>query len=138
AHSDIDCAIRYGTGSWEGVRAEPLGCHAFSPVAAPDLAARIGSIADLKRVPVIEDQSTMLSWSGWFAAAGAKPPKLAGPRYSEPSLAYDAAIAGQGVLLAVDRMSADAVRSGQLVRPFAVSAEAANDYWFVTTTARRV
>jgi DNA-binding transcriptional LysR family regulator len=138
AHSDIDCAIRYGAGKWTDVRSEPLGCRAFSPVASPELAARIGRVDDLCHVPVIEDQSTMLSWASWFETAGSPMLKMSGPRYSDPALAYEAAISGQGVLLAVDRMSEDAVRTGQLVRPFAISAENPNDYWFVTTTARRV
>jgi DNA-binding transcriptional LysR family regulator len=138
AHSDIDCAIRYGAGKWPDVRAEPLGCRGFAPVASPELAGRIRRVSDLGKVPVIEDQSTMLSWAGWFTAAGVEAPKMSGPRYSDPALAYEAAISGQGVLLAVDRMSEDAVRSGQLVRPFTVSTENPNDYWFVMTTARRV
>ena len=138
ARSDIDCAIRYGEGQWPDVRAEPLGCRDFSPVASPDLAARLKHPSDLTDVPVIEDQATMLSWLRWFEAAGVAPLVLSGPRYSDPALAYEAAIAGQGVLMAVDRMSAGAVREGQLVRPFAVSAVSPYDYWFVTSTLRRV
>ncbi|MEO7221319.1 MAG: LysR substrate-binding domain-containing protein [Devosia sp.] len=138
ARSDIDCAIRYGEGRWPDVRAEPLGCRTFSPVAAPELAARLKRVSDLVKVPVIEDQATMLSWPHWFEAAKATPLELRGPRYSDPALAYEAAIAGQGVLMAVERMSESAVREGQLVRPFAASAESPYDYWFVTSTLRRV
>ena len=107
-------------------------------VVAPALAAQLARPADLGKVPVIEDVGTMLSWSGWFAAAGVPMPKLNGPRYSDPSLAFDAAIAGQGALLAVDLMSDDAVAAGQLIRPFDLSIETAFDYWFITSTARRV
>jgi DNA-binding transcriptional LysR family regulator len=138
ARSDIDCAIRYGEGQWPDVRAEPLHCRRYSPVAAPELASRIRKVGDLSKVPVIEDQATMLDWPRWFEAAKASPPKMTGPRYSDPALAYDAAIAGQGVLMAVDRMSESAVGEGQLIRPFAVSAESPYDYWFVTSTLRRV
>ena len=138
ARSDIDCAIRYGEGHWPDVRAEPLGCRDFSPVASPDLARRLRRPSDLTDVPVIEDQATMLSWPRWFEAASVAPPVLSGPRYSDPALAYEAAIAGQGVLMAVDRMSESAVREGQLVRPFAVSAQSPYDYYFVTSTLRRV
>jgi DNA-binding transcriptional LysR family regulator len=88
-------------------------------------------------VPVIEDTATMLSWARWFEAAGIAMPKLSGPRHSDPSLAFNAAIAGQGVLLAIDRMSEDAVQSGQLVRPFDISTETTFDYWFITSTLRR-
>jgi DNA-binding transcriptional LysR family regulator len=138
ARSDIDCAIRYGEGQWPDVRAEPLGCRDFSPVAAPELAAKLKRASDLAKVPVIEDQATMLSWPRWFEAAKVKPVTLSGPRYSDPALAYEASIAGQGVLMAVDRMSESAVREGQLVRPFAASAQSPYDYYFVTSTLRRV
>ena len=138
ARTDIDCAIRFGNGGWPEVRVEPLGCRDFRPVAAPSLATRLERPSDLGKVPVIEDTGTLLSWAAWFAAAGVAMPVLAGPRYSDPSLAFDAAIAGQGVLLAVDKMSDDAVAAGQLVRPFETTAEIGFDYWFITSTARRV
>ena len=35
-------------------------------------------------------------------------------------------------------MSEAAVADGRLVRPFTISAETAFDYWFVTSTLRRV
>jgi DNA-binding transcriptional LysR family regulator len=53
-------------------------------------------------------------------------------------LAYDAAFAGQAALLAVDRMTDQAVNDGWLRRPFAISAGTGLDYWFVTSTARRM
>jgi hypothetical protein len=34
-------------------------------------------------------------------------------------------------------MSADAVATGQLVAPFALPAQGPNDYWFLTSSARR-
>ena len=138
ARTDIDCAIRFGDGLWPAVQAEAMHCRLFRPVAAPVLAARLEQPSDLAQVPVIEDSGTLISWSAWFAAAGTPMPALSGPRYSDPSLAFDAAIAGQGVLLAVDQMSADAVAAGQLVRPFDITATNDLDYWFITSTARRV
>lgn len=136
--TDIDCAIRFGDGHWPDVRAEPTHSRGFRPVASPELAARLRRPGDLAAIPVIEDTATMLSWARWFEAAGAVTPQLSGPRYSDPSLAFDAAIAGQGVLLAIDRMSEDAVAAGQLLRPYGTIAETAFDYWFITSTARRV
>jgi DNA-binding transcriptional LysR family regulator len=138
ARSDIDCAIRYGDGRWAEVSATPLGCDRYSPVCTAEIAARLQHPEDFAQVPVIEDTATMLSWPNWFEAAEVPMPKLSGPRYTDPSLAYDAAIAGQAALMAVDRMSEDAVRDGRLVRPFAISARTAFDYWFVTSTMRRV
>jgi DNA-binding transcriptional LysR family regulator len=138
ARTDVDCAIRFGEGKWPDVKATPLECRAFRPVAAPALAAGLRRPGDLAEVPVIEDSATMLSWARWFEAAGAEMPRLGGPRYSDPSLAFNAACVGQGVLLAVDRMSVDAVEAGQLAWPFEVSVETTFDYWFITSTLRRL
>ena len=138
ARSDIDCAIRFGAGDWPEVTVVPLGMREFQPVCSPDLAPRLKQALDLGKVPVIEDTSTMVSWKVWFDKAGARMPELSGPRYSDPALAFEAATAGQGVLLAADRMSADAVKTGQLVRPFDLPVTGRNDYWFITSTARRV
>lgn len=135
--ADIDCAIRFGRGDWEGVRAERLGPAPYSPVCAPTLATQLRTPAELSRVPVIRDTTTMLSWDAWFAAAGLPPLALQGPTYDDPALAFDAAISGQGVLLTVDRMSADAVSDGRLVRPYDLSAESGVAYWLVVAEGRR-
>ncbi len=134
---DIDCAIRFGRGDWPEADAELLGGETYSPVCARPVAETISSPADLALVPVIRDTSTMLSWEAWFAAAGVPMPAMSGPTYDDPALAFDAAISEQGVLLAVDMMSADAVSDGRLVRPFATTARSGVGYWFVTAKGRR-
>lgn len=138
AHSDIDCGIRFGRGPWPGVVAERIGGRHFQPVATPALAARIKSPGDLAKVPVINDTSTMLPWGEWFAAVGAPMVTLAGPSLNDPALAFDAAISGQGVLLTVDMMAADAVRDGRLVWPFGHAVESELGYWMVRAEGRRM
>ncbi len=135
--SDIDCAIRFGRGDWPDAEAELIGGERYTPVCAPVLAAAIHAPADLSRVPVIHDTSTMLSWDAWWAAAGQPPSPVSGPTFDDPALAFDAAISGQGVLLAVDMMSADAVSDGRLARPLPISATSGVGYWFVTAKGRR-
>lgn len=138
AHSDIDCGIRYGRGSWPGLESVRLGGDSYSPVAAPALAGRLEQPEDLANVPVIVDGASMLDWPGWFAAAGlAAPIATSGPHYSDPALAFDAAISGQGVLLAVDAMAEDAVRDGRLVRLFPQRVRDGLGYWFVWPAGRR-
>lgn len=138
AHSDIDCGIRFGRGPWPGVVAERIGGRHFQPVATPALAARIKSPGDLAKVPVIHDTSTMLPWGEWFAAVGAPMVALAGPSLNDPALAFDAAISGQGVLLTVDMMAADAVREGRLAWPFGHAVESELGYWMVRAEGRRM
>lgn len=135
---DIDCGIRFGAGQWPGVTTSLIGGRSFQPVCAPTLAPLLRKPGDLLSVPVIRDQTTMLDWRLWLAAAGLDPEvRLAGPTYSDPSLAFDAAISEQGVLMAVDMMSADAVSDGRLVRPFGRPVEGPNGYWLATAKGRR-
>ncbi len=135
---DIDCGIRYGLGHWPGVSASLVGGTQYRPVCAPQLAHLLGVPADLANVPVIQDQTTMLSWGTWRQAAGLDPAiKFNGPVLSDASLAFDAAISGQGVLMAADMMSADAVSDGRLVRPFEVFVEGPYGYWLATSDSRR-
>jgi DNA-binding transcriptional LysR family regulator len=135
---DVDCAIRYGRGDWPHVKALPIGGSTFQPVCAPSLAAKLKSPVDLVRVPVIRDLTTMLSWDAWWQKVGLDPPReLHGPTFSDPALAFDAAISEQGVLMAVDMMSADAVSDGRLVRPFDAPAETGVQYWLVVAEGRR-
>lgn len=135
---DIDCGIRFGAGPWSGLVAERIGGQHYRPVASPALAARLKSPADFAQVPVIHDTSTMLSWSDWFAAMGTELPTLVGPSLNDPALAFDAAISGQGALLTVDMMAADAVRDGRLAWPFAERVETALGYWLVRPEGRRM
>jgi DNA-binding transcriptional LysR family regulator len=138
AHSDIDCGIRFGGGVWPGVSAELIGGARYSPVVAPPLAARLNTPADLAKLPLIRDTASMLPWEPWFAAAGIAPIPLTGPRYDDPTLAFDAAISEQGVLMAVDLMSADPVSDGRLVRPFPISVDSDLGYWLVVAEGRRM
>lgn len=129
---DIDCAIRFGAGDWPGIDAIPLGGREMFPVCASALAQRLQTPADLARVPVIRDPTGMLSWEDWFSAVGAGAIAFSGPSFSDPALAFDATIAGQGVLLAMDAMADYALRNGQLVKPFDLKVLAPHGYWFAT------
>jgi DNA-binding transcriptional LysR family regulator len=138
AYSDIDAGIRFGRGQWPALNAELLGGQRYQPVCGPALAAKLKSPIDLLSVPVIHDTTTMLSWADWFTAAGfAEPLPVKGPTFDDPALAFDAAISDQGVLMAVDQMSVDAVSDGRLVRPFNVAVDSDLGYWFVTVKERR-
>ena len=139
ARSDIDCGIRFGVGDWPETRADLIGGTRSAPFCAPALANRLQRPADFAHVPVIRDQASMLSWEQWFATVCVDtPPPTTGPVYSDPILAFDAAVAGQGALMAVDLMAADAVADGRLMRPFDSWLDTGQGYWFVTSANRRV
>lgn len=136
-HSDIDIGIRMGDGKWPGVRAELLLAQEVFPVCAPSIAARLKSIEDLAQTCAITDERSMINWDSWFEAAGAKPVTfLKGARFTDPMLCLESAIAGHGVMLAWQLLTADALADGRLVAPFGVRAESGLGYWLVTSATK--
>lgn len=133
ARPDIDCGIRFGSGDWPELRQELLGGRNYMPVCTPEIASHLKVPSDLTNVPTIDDPTEMLMWEDWYRGAGFKMPSgLKGPRYTDPSIAFDAALAGQGVLLAIDMMVVDGLARGRLVKPFEHLEPSTFGYWFVT------
>lgn len=136
-HSDIDIGIRMGDGKWPGVRAELLLAQEVFPVCAPSIAAKLRSIEDLAQTCAITDERSMISWDSWFEAAGVEPVTfLKGARFTDPMLCLESAIAGHGVMLAWQLLTADALTDGRLVAPFGVRAESGLGYWMVTSATK--
>ena len=74
----------------------------------------------------------------WLAPLGLNAAKLQdGHSFTDASLALDAAIAGQGVLLAWQTLAADALRAGQLVAPFPERTATGIGYYAITSSRRR-
>jgi len=136
-HSDVDVAIRMGDGVWPGGRAELLLAQEIFPVCAPSIAARLHAIVDLAQTCAITDERSMISWDSWFRAAGVEPVTfLKGARFTDPMLCLESAIAGHGVMLAWQLLTADALADGRLVAPFGVRAESGLGYWMVTSATK--
>lgn len=137
--SDTDVALRVGAGPWPGVRAEKLLPQRVFPVCSPALAARLRRPEDLAGVPVIRDHGSAMGWDTWLAPLGLEESLLRlGPVYSDGSLCLDAAIAGQGVMLAWQTLAYDALVAGRVVAPFPRTVETGRAYWFVSSRGRPV
>lgn len=135
--SDIDIAIRLGDGKWPGVRAQLILAQEVFPVCAPAIADELKSIDDLALTCAITDENAMISWESWFEAAGVKPVSfLKGARFTDPMLCLESAIAGHGVMLGWQLLTADALADGRLVAPFGVRAESGLGYWLVTSASK--
>ncbi|UCI32475.1 LysR substrate-binding domain-containing protein [Mesorhizobium sp. B4-1-4] len=136
-HSDIDIAIRLGDGKWPGGRAELLLAQEIFPVCAPSIAGKLQSIEDLAQTCAITDERAMINWESWFAAAGVPPVTFQkGARFTDPMLCLESAIAGHGVMLGWQLLTADALADGRLVAPFGVRAQSGLGYWLVTSSAK--
>ena len=108
---------------------------------APQLGLRTPD--DLKRHALIQyawsriEPDTPL-WSRWFAELGLPPDAAAGAlAFSDESHALQAALDGQGVMLANLALVADHIARGALAIPFGPIL-AGHDVWMVTSKAHRL
>ena len=133
ARSDVDLGIRVGPGNWPDVTAEFLMPQVMFPVCAPALAESLRTPQDLADQPAVIDGHDPFTWERWLEAAGLDvPPPRARHVFSDASLCLDAALSGQGVLLAYPVLASWALKEGRLVAPFPIRVETGMRYYFVT------
>jgi LysR family transcriptional regulator, glycine cleavage system transcriptional activator len=124
--SDLDLAIRYGPSAQMPVNAKRLFGEHLTPVASPSMAQRanLEKKSDLKRLTLIEDAGRVnahhewLTWRRWLQAFNQA--KLEPKRWMYFSYAhqmYEAALAGQGVVLARTPLIARQLQDGRLIEP---------------------
>ena len=136
--SDIDLAIRVGDGEWPGVSADFLLAQEIFPVCAPALAARLKAPHDILAVPILRDLNASIGWDVWLKPFGLAESDLSeGNSFTDASLCLDAAIAGQGVMLAWPTLAQYALSVGQVVAPFKARAATGLGYYLVTSASRR-
>jgi LysR family glycine cleavage system transcriptional activator len=118
-HDDVDLALRSGNGDWPGLRADRLPLDGLVYLAVCSPTYRDGrlprTVAELRKCTLIHHP--FMSWVEWFKSAGANvEPPIPGPHFNEYPLAMQAAVSGQGVMLANSVMISAELASGQLVR----------------------
>ncbi|MDK1488874.1 LysR substrate-binding domain-containing protein [Sinorhizobium sp. 7-81] len=136
--SDVDVGIRVGAGDWPGVHAELLLEQEIFPVCSPSLAADLRVPADILKLLAVIDGHSMFTWEVWFKEAGLSGSQMTVRHtFNEASLVLDAAIAGQGVMLAWQTLAGFAVTEGSLVAPFDIRAKTGFGHYFVRSPSRR-
>jgi LysR family transcriptional regulator, glycine cleavage system transcriptional activator len=135
--SDIDLAIRLGSGDWQDGVSECLLPQKMFPVCTPAFAERLHGPADIFSQPIICYENPMFSWDDWQAATGlAGPLPFDGTTFSDPWLGLEATISGQGIMLAWDLFVEDALADGRLVAPFPTRVPSSIAYWLVSPKNR--
>jgi DNA-binding transcriptional LysR family regulator len=138
ATSDVDIGIRVGAGSWPGVKSELLLLQEVFPVVAPQVAASLKEPADIMRVPAVIDGHAMFSWDVWLREVGLAGREMEARHvFNDASLCLDAAIAGQGVMLAWQTLAAYALEQKCLVDPFGIRVRTGFGHYFVTAEGVR-
>lgn len=137
AREDVDMAIRHGDGNWPGLDVQRLYSERLFPVCSPKHVAgrnRISRAADLLKFPLLRLEDAK-NWIRLFEAAGVKGTMGPGPVLNRASMLIDAAIDGQGIVLARTALAAWDLINGHLVRPIDTSLRMANTYWIVCPKA---
>jgi LysR family transcriptional regulator, glycine cleavage system transcriptional activator len=147
AVSDVDLAIRYGPGGYEGLYCERLMSESVVVVCSPRLIEAHGALrtpADLVAAPLIHDEAperdpSCPTWTMWFAARGVKRADgERGLRFNQAGLAIEAAVEGKGLALAKRQLALRDIGSGRLVAPLDESeAPVGFAYWLVWPRGRR-
>ncbi|MDH3771746.1 MAG: transcriptional regulator GcvA [Nitrospirota bacterium] len=135
AREAVDAGIRYGEGSWQGLRAERLLSAEMSPVCSPLLLdgptplAEPADLADHRLLHVLNEPD---EWRMWLHAAGVEgvdPDR--GIKFDTTALAVQAAVNGMGVAMGRGPLVAGDLATGRLVEPFDLELPSSCAYYFV-------
>ncbi len=121
ARGEVDVEIRYGTPDWPRLHIESIFDERIGPLASPAFLAQhpVRRPRDLLGASLIASETTLISWSHWFAAHDVPvSPSQFVLRSDRSYLILEAAVAGLGVVLENDMLAERYLRSGQLVRLF--------------------
>jgi LysR family glycine cleavage system transcriptional activator len=142
-----DLAFRHGGGNYPGCHSELLLSASVLPVCSPGLLAGeagFQSASDITRFTLLHDMSSesagrLPGWPAWFKAAGIDPMgSNFGPRFNHSYLTIEAAIAGEGVALAVAALAAQDIAARRLIVPLELPLEAPSAYYIVSRSNSRL
>jgi LysR family transcriptional regulator, glycine cleavage system transcriptional activator len=139
---NVDAAIRYGRGQWQGLRADWLMADELFPVCSPSLlkAEKPLKCPEDLRAHVLLHTSNANSddWRLWLTAAG-----LTADLSKQPGITFDlifmtiqAAIDGIGIAMGRTSYVQDDIAKGRLVVPFKIALPADAGFYLVSPQAR--
>ena len=122
ARDDVDVAIRFGQDFDRSLFSKALIEDWVAPMMIPELAAKVGDLIDLQKLPLLHQEDTRflnppINWVSYFEAAGVRYTEEHGPRFSQGDHAIDAALAGGGVVLGRLSLTETYLRDGRLEMP---------------------
>ncbi|QMU60144.1 MAG: LysR family transcriptional regulator [Boseongicola sp.] len=131
----IDLAVRQGQPPFgASLEAHLLFRNRIVAVAAPGLLDGLGGgglVGALEKVPLVHDVHDL--WPAFYRSVlrHEAPARRAGPRFSQTSLAMDAALAGQGVALVPQFLARRDIDEGRLVQVTEEALEGPGDFYLL-------
>lgn len=132
----LDMAIRFGSGQWPGLEAEPLMAAPLSPLCSPGIATRLNFPQDLAGETLLRSYRSD-EWEQWWHAVGMACPSLTGPVLDSSVALAELAADGEGVALLPVAMFRRQIETGRLVQPYA-AAISAGSYYLTRPAAKPV
>ncbi|MEO7742422.1 MAG: transcriptional regulator GcvA [Usitatibacter sp.] len=136
--------IRFGDGRYPGTRVDEVFSATYVPVCSPRLLKgehALRSPGDLRYHTLLHDDTVIEedarpSWADWLESVGLEDiDATRGPHFSDASLAFEAALEGMGVALAMKPLVRSEIEAGRLAVPFDIAAPASYAYYLVTPEA---
>ena len=133
----VDISLRMGRGPWPSVNCIPIMDDALFPVIHPSLLTDNpfdNPVELFSRHPLIHDRDPETGWAKWFKQYPLEGiDTRRGPRFVSSDLVIRAATQGLGVSLVRERLVADEIASGALIKPFGDKSIRLTDaYWIIT------
>lgn len=117
--SGFDAAVRYGNGDWPGTNSVLIYRDLIRPVCAPQLVqnAELPMAAeDILDLPLACAHNWPEDWAAWAHASGEGSHRsINATTYESRAFMFDAALSGQAVILADERMTHADEQAGRLV-----------------------
>lgn len=132
--TNFDAAIHFGDPVWPGAVAKYLFGEVITAVCSPRLlqGRRNLSPRDVAEFVLLHQSARPDAWRQWLAQAGVHDVDcMKGQRYELFSMLVEAARAGLGMALVPRFLVAQELDSGELVRPFDLSARSDKGYYLV-------
>ncbi len=115
----FDVVIRRGEALQSGLRSITLLREAIGLLVRPEIAAALGGVSDLARLPLLEAATRPGELARWLLAAGMAVERAAeATRFGHFYIALEACLAGAGAIAAPIEVVGDLLARGELVEPF--------------------
>ncbi len=135
--SDFDAALRFGNGDWPGLSSHLVFHDCIGPVCAPQLVSAFKfpmPPEEILALPLACAKSWPDDWEAWSKNAkittSSPPPAIV--EHDSRAFMFDAALTGQAVILADQRMTAADEEAGRLVRLHPLTVERPQGIFVVT------
>jgi DNA-binding transcriptional LysR family regulator len=139
--AEVELRIRFGSGTWADETSELLFDDRVYPVCSPSFAAQHGdvSLANLADLPLLDVEWVATDWLRWedmLAHVGVPIHAVNVRRFGKFSVALQAAMADQGVVIGWHRIVAPLIEEGKLVRYSELVMQPPGGYYLTWNTGR--